>query len=249
MPISWDVSTVSDRFYCPTLTGAEKVVLQGDEARHLARVSRRKPGDRVEIFDGRGRGVQAQIESIQRDEVWLTVLHEVQDRVQSINLHLFVAPPKGDRFDWLVEKATELGIASLTPIRTSRTIVDPRSTKIDRLRRLVIESTKQCGRNNLMDLGESTPFSQILQNTSHEVRFLGHAEIRIDPTPLITPGGSVALAIGPEGGWTYEELGAARQAAWLPVPFGPTRLRIETAAIVGAASLFDRVSRTGSVAV
>ena len=129
--------TLADRFYCPDSPVNGRVLLEGDEARHLIRVRRVARGECVEIFDGRGSAIRAEVADLGRDRVELVVLGPaVSIREPRCLLTLATAVPKGERFDWLVEKATELGVARLTPIVTERSVVDPRSAKLDRLRRV-----------------------------------------------------------------------------------------------------------------
>lgn len=234
---------MADRFFAPELPAAGSVALTGDEARHLARVARREVGDLVEVFDGQGRGFVACIELIERDRVVLALGSAILDRRASLDLSLLVAVPKGDRIDWLVEKATELGVTRLVPLKTERSVVDPRAAKIERLRRAVIEASKQCGRNRLMILDEPTSLSHLLLTEKSPIRLLADAG-GLPPSrwPVVSAGSRVALAVGPEGGWTDEERRLAAEYGWIIVGLGPTRLRVETAAIAGSTILFSRVS-------
>ena len=229
---------MADRFYRPDLSPTGPIVLEGDEAKHLAKVARRDVGDQVEVFDGRGLGVLARVGSIARDRVVLTNEGPIPDRRAPLELTLCVAPPKGERFDWLVEKATEIGVVRLVPIRAQRSVVDPRAGKLDRLRRVVVEACKQCGRNRLMTIAEPVAFAAMVREVQSETRLL--AEIGgFSPRAMSgrTEGRAVTLAIGPEGGWTTTERNLARDSGWREIDLGATRLRVETAAIVGAAVL------------
>ena len=144
---------MSQRFYCPDPPRDGRYRLPADEARHLARVCRHVPGDRVEIFDGKGFATTALIVEIGKDSAVLVAqglpIHEL---TSPCSLTLATAIPKGDRFDWLVEKATELGITRLIPLVTEHSVVDPRDSKLERLRRTIIEASKQSRRNRLMVL-------------------------------------------------------------------------------------------------
>ena len=222
--------------------------LEGDEARHLARVARHQVGDLVEIFSGQGDGFLAQVMEIQKDSVELAVREPVPDRLASLELTLLVAPPKGDRFDWIVEKATELGVSRLVPILCGRSVVDPRLSKIERLKRAIIEASKQCGRTRLMTLDRPTAFSSVIsQETDSPRLFADFGGIPPHSWPKFAAGTKVSLAIGPEGGWTDEERQHAVTAGWVVVGLGQTRLRVETAAVVGAAIVFSRlISEDGS---
>ncbi len=230
---------MADRYFTPSPIRPGRITLSGDEAKHLVRVARRQVGDVVEIFDGRGNGALAKVLSTERDAVVLEVGNPVPDRDPDLSLTLAVAVPKGERFDWLVEKATELGVARLVPLRAERSVVDPRSAKLDRLRRVIVEASKQCGRNRLMILDEPRTLRDYLENEPSNRRFLanqGGMEIR--QWPPTGPDRTTALAIGPEGGWTAAEVDQATALGWIPAGLGTTRLRVETAAIAGAAVLF-----------
>ena len=232
---------MADRFYCPDPPVDGRLTLAGDEARHLARVRRVGAGEVVVTFDGRGAAWRAEVRGIGRDRVELAVLGPADPgRVASCDLTLATALPKGDRVDWLVEKATELGVARLMPLLTERSVVDPRAGKLDRLRRLVVEAAKQCGRARLMEIADPAPWPDLVGRDSTPIRLIAH------------PGGSPAsawpragttraatLAIGPEGGFTDAEVDAARAAGWVPAGLGATLLRIETAGLAGAAVLLS----------
>ena len=233
---------MADRFFAPDLPKNGLIRLEGDEARHLARVARRQVGDLVEIFSGNGDGFLAQVMEIHKDHVDLAVREPVIDRRAALELTLLVAPPKGDRFDWIVEKATELGVCRLIPILCDRSVVDPRLSKIERLKRVVIESTKQCGRNQLMTLDRPAAFSSVVSLGANTSRLFADAG-GISPQfwPKFSANDQVSLAIGPEGGWTDEERQVALDAGWIAVGLGQTRLRVETAAIAGVAIVFSRL--------
>ena len=157
---------MAERFHCPNATaGATEITLQGDEAHHLARVRRVKDVEFVELFDGNGFATRAEVLSRQKDKVYLRAVGTaLPDRIAPVALTLATAVPKGDRFDWLIEKAVEIGVEVLVPILTERSAVDPRMAKLDRLRRAVIESSKQCGRNRLMRIEPTVPWEAFLRS-------------------------------------------------------------------------------------
>src|SRR4051794_10846941 len=168
-------TTLADRFYCPTPPVDGRSTLEGDEARHLIRVRRVEQGETVEVFDGRGSAYRAEVSVLGRDRVDLTILGSAPPgRRSGCRLTLATCVPKGDRFDWLVEKATELGVARLIPLVTDRSVVDPRSSKLDRLRRVVIEAAKQSNRDLLMDLDSPTPWSRLVHSIEMGVKLMAH---------------------------------------------------------------------------
>ncbi len=230
---------MAERFYCPEGWHHGRATLVGDEAKHLARVSRIELGETVELFDGKGLIATGEVSLIDRDRVELVVT-DIRPGTRDLDFPLVLAAavPKGDRFDWLVEKATELGVARLVPIIARRSAVDPRSAKIDRLRRRVVEACKQSGRSRLMDLDEPTRWDAWLGSSSSELS----TKLIADPLggPIGTgldAAGGVAIAVGPEGGFAPEEVDAAVRAGYRPVSLGPTILRVETAALAGCAAV------------
>jgi 16S rRNA (uracil1498-N3)-methyltransferase len=194
----------------------------------------------VEVFDGEGSAVDAEVTAHGKGWVDLAVVGDpLPDRVTPCRLTLATAVPKGERFDWLVEKATELGVDRVVPIVTERSVVDPRGTKLDRLRRSIVEASKQCGRNRLMVLEQPLPWSVWLAAPGAAgLRLVAHPG-GLPPCswPQVRLGGAAVLAIGPEGGFTDDEIEAARAAGWQRASLGATLLRVETAGIVGCAMI------------
>src|SRR5262245_34251259 len=144
---------MAERFYvnCPLQPGLVEV--RGAEAHHLAVVCRVHPGDPVRLFNGDGREYPARVTAVTRRSVTVDVLGvESPRRELGFRLEVAAPLPKGDRAQFLVEKLTELGAASFVPLRTQRSVVHPRETRLDKLERHVIEASKQCGRNVLMEV-------------------------------------------------------------------------------------------------
>ncbi len=240
---------MADRFYCPDPPVDGLAILGGDEARHLGRVRRVATGEVVELFDGRGASFQAEVVALGRDRVELRVIGPaVSLPPPALALTLATAVPKGDHFDWLVDKATELGVSRLVPIVTERSVVDPRSAKMDRLRRAVVEAAKQCRRDRLMDLDEPKPWAKLSRSISADHRLIAHSGgipiARVARS--IRRGESAALAIGPEGGFSPAEVEEAEREGWRTVGLGPTVLRVETAALVASALLLGLADAGGS---
>jgi 16S rRNA (uracil1498-N3)-methyltransferase len=233
---------MAERFYCPDASahaGAGRALeLVGDEARHLRKVLRVEVGAFVEVFDGNGFATRAEVVSMEKDRVELKAEGPpLPGREPLVQITLATAVPKGERLDWLVEKATELGVSRLVPLLTERSVVDPREGKLDRLRRAVIEASKQCGRNRLMEIDRPTPWADLLIVTGEDdVRLTAHpGRRRFAAWPLPRAGKPVVVAVGPEGGFTDSEIEAARAAGWVAVGLGAPLLRIETAGIAACA--------------
>ena len=235
-----------DRYFVETPITGPNARLEGSEAHHLAHVMRAKPGQQVTLFDGSGAEFEAQIESVGRSSVELAIVQRVEvDRELARRITLAVALPKGDRQRWLVEKATELGVARLVPLITSRGVAQPVEAAVARLRRIVIEASKQCGRNRLMEISRAVGFGEFVRwELGGAERWIAQpSDERGGASQAVRsqaePGNENALvvAIGPEGGFTDAEVRLAIDAGFLAVDFGPRILRVETAAIAVAAQV------------
>lgn len=229
---------MSERFFVAPPVAGERVELTGDEARHLANVMRAKAGDDVMLFDGSGAEFDARVTSIGPRAVGLTILQRREaSRELPFELTLAVALPKGERQKWLVEKATELGVTRFVPLISRRGVAQPTAATIERLRRTVIEASKQCGRNRLMEIAAPTSAEELFAAAGTDfMRFVANPGGEAWPAGLVA-GANVIAAIGPEGGFASDELQTARQSGWKLVSLGPRILRVETAALALAAWL------------
>ncbi len=233
---------MADRYFSETPISEDRALLVGAEAHHLVHVIRAKPGTRVVLFDGSGVEFIARVERIDRSEVQLAVLSRQEvDRELPEELTLGVALPKGDRQRWLVEKAVELGVGWIVPLWTARSVAQPVEQALKRLRRTVIESSKQCGRNRLMEIAEPRAWADYVADTAESpCRLLAQPHGRqtvagpLSAADLLSP---VFLAVGPEGGFSDAEVSLAVAAGWQMIDLGPRILRVETAAILLVATV------------
>ncbi|MCA9188868.1 MAG: RsmE family RNA methyltransferase [Pirellulaceae bacterium] len=233
------------RFYCETAIEGSTARLDGSEAHHLLHVLRGQVGDEVLLFDGHGAEFTARIENCARSEVMLQVLarHDV-DRELSIILTLGVSLPKGERQRWMVEKCVELGVHSLVPLVTKRSVAQPTGKALDRLRRAVIEASKQCGRNRLMAISEPQHWHSWCRTSCTADAYVAHP-YPCENTPTVTldelhlryarSSAMISMAVGPEGGLTDDEIEQVTAGEGQLLSLGPRILRVETAAIVIAA--------------
>jgi 16S rRNA (uracil1498-N3)-methyltransferase len=223
---------MADRFHIDSDISPGILVLRGPEAHHLAAVSRARAGDAVRLFNGDGREYPAVITEVARRDVTLEVSAGIEvSREAAHRVVAACALPKGDRGQFLVEKLTELGVAELILITTSRTVVHAGEAKVDKLRRYVIEASKQCGRNVLMRVSEPRPWSQVVRDGSlPAARWVAHVGAEGQGVS-----GECVFAVGPEGGFTDAEVDEARAAGWRVIGLGPRVLRVETAALALAA--------------
>lgn len=220
-------------------------MLVGSEAQHVAKVMRAGVGDALVLFDGSGSEFDATITALSRQTVELEVIARREvDREASRAIHIGVALPKGDRQQFLIEKLTELGVAGITPLVCERSVAQPVEAALARIERWVIEASKQCGRNRLMQVTPPQRWSEFVSMPTDAMRLVAHP----GETPLAALGsqqtGPVIVAVGPEGGLTDGEVALARKQGWQPVSLGPRILRVETAAIalatlLGAAEPID----------
>lgn len=222
------------RFYLPQSFESDAIRLTGAEAHHLSRVLRFQAGDEITLFDGQGHEARARIEAIAANTVELAVLERTIDmQPAESSLTVAAAVPKGERFDWLVEKATELGVARLVPLITARSVVHPGDSKLERLRRTIVEASKQCGRSRLMELTAPVEWSKLVADEFNSGKNVWVADPSGEPLlPALaeTPRPTL-VAIGPEGGFTAGELELAARQGARPVGLGSHILRVETAAI------------------
>lgn len=222
---------MAERFYHPQLQTGE-IRLSPEESQHV-RVSRLRVGDDVILFDGQGHEGYGTIVRCDRREVVVRV-REIASVSRELThpLVLCVPLPHGERQRWLVEKATELGVTRLVPIITRFSDAHSRGAKVDRLRRWVIEASKQCGRTLLMTVDTPAEWEQVRASMGGLTRYFCHpSEGFLWEEPPQSPSGMV-IAVGPEGGWSEEEVEDARSGGWTVVGLGPTILRVETAALV-----------------
>lgn len=232
---------MADRYFVTPRIESDRAALRDDEAHHLAHVMRAKPGDPIIVFDGGGAEWLARVTRLRRNEVDLELIERRDcDRELSAEVTLAVALPKGDRQRWLVEKSVELGVRRIVPLTTDRGVAQPVEKALERLRRAVIEASKQCGRNRLMKIAAPHPWPEYCATAAaaNGLRVaadpLGGDDLGRLIETLQTPGrlGSLVFAVGPEGGWTDDERHCAAAHGWRTVSLGPRILRIETAALL-----------------
>lgn len=204
-----------------------------DETRHLTQVLRNKTGDEVHFVDGKGGQYTGIIMEAGKRGARATILHSHIQQDRSYQLHLAVAPTKNiNRLEWLLEKATELGVEVITPVRcahSERTKVRP-----DRLERILLSAMKQSLQAHLPRLRELQPLEDFLMQDHRGQGFI--AWCGAEDLPRLQHnyrrGEDVTLLIGPEGDFTPEEVRLAKDRGYEPVSLGPNRLRTETAALV-----------------
>jgi 16S rRNA (uracil1498-N3)-methyltransferase len=229
------------RFFLAADAWASEVWLDGDEGRHLARVMRAEPGDRVAVFDGRGRSAVARVLEVNRATVRLELGEPgIAPEPQPV-VTLAQAIPKGRTMDALVQKAVELGVAAIQPLVTRRTVARPDGPAAARKwRRVALEACKQCGQDWLPTLNEPVGLETWLdslpgQGNDDELRLIaslaeGARPMRELLRETARPA-RVVILVGPEGDFAHEETARALDAGFSPLSLGPLVLRVETASV------------------
>lgn len=223
------------------------VTLGGDEAHHLIHVMRVREGEPLILFDGSGAEFDTEITHVKKKELTAEIhARRVEDRESSVCVTIAAALPKGDRQRWLVEKLVELGAAEFLPLEAERSVAKAGDAAASRMNRVVVEASKQCGRNTLMQLAEpkstktlfSSDFTQAEEN-AETLKLIAHPNGKGLMELLEAPenqGRRVLAAIGPEGGFSDTEVENALNSGWVPVSLGKRILRTETAAIMVCAA-------------
>jgi len=228
------------RVYVDTpVVAGKRLVVEGSAANHITRVLRLRSGDELTVFDGSGGEFGARIEEFRKDSVVIGVddHRTLEDRESPLSLTLAQGVSRGERMDWIIQKATELGASRIVPVFTRRSVVrlDDKQAKrkLQHWRAITVAACEQCGRNRLPDLATPVEFFDVLPATftpgSTRLLLSPHAELRIDDLHDIQ--GGVTVLIGPEGGLDEVEQEAAIAAGFKAVRMGPRTLRTETAAI------------------
>ncbi len=219
------------------LAAGSRQTIEGEAANHITRVLRLRPGDPLILFDGRGGEHAARIEGLRKNAVIVAVAaHEPTDRESPLSLTLAQGLSRGERMDWVVQKAAELGVTRIIPVLTERTVVklDARQAqrRLSHWRGIAVAACEQSGRNRIPDIGAPLDLRAFLRDADTDATRLllcPTAAQRIDS--LTPPGRQVIVLIGPEGGLTDPEQRAASAAGFLAVKLGPRVLRTETAAV------------------
>ena len=224
--------------------------LTGEQAAHLARVLRAEPGQVFDVVAG-GFLHRAQITSVAEDRI-VFELHEELESDAALPLHLLLAVFKFDHMEWAIEKATELGVGRVTPVvarRTEKHLAQAAAKRVERWRRIALEASKQSRRTTVPEIADPVGLKQALEREQSPTRILlSETEQGTTLAAVLTKAktstqeSDTALAIGPEGGWTSEEMALFAEYQWQPVTLGPRILRAETAAIAAIAIVSSHLS-------
>jgi 16S rRNA (uracil1498-N3)-methyltransferase len=224
------------RFFVEQIRGG-LAELRGEEARHLTRVLRVEAGRQFEISDNSAAWL-AEVAEARGERVVFRILSPLSDPEPPVRITLVAALFKFDRFEWMVEKATELGVERIQPVEAARSdkgLFEASRKRAERWRRIAREASQQSRRLRLPEIADALPLARAFETAAGARYFLDEAGAPALVSVLDRSQPQVSLAVGPEGGWTDAERELARQAGWLPAGLGAGILRAETAAVAGLA--------------
>jgi len=237
-----DNNKMNPRFFCaaPMRVGST-LQLPTDIAHHAVRVLRLRTGAPIVLFDGRGGEYRARLQGEGRDATAVIEAHDPVERESPVRLTLVQALPAGDKLDWIVEKAVELGVSAILPVIAERSVVrlsgERAEKRLAHLRGVVRAACEQCGRNRLPVVEPIETLGTCLSRS----RAWPGLRLVLSPEGAGALAGSpstprnVSLLVGPEGGWSDAELKAIRGAGWEAMALGPRILRTETAGLAALA--------------
>ncbi|WP_367874104.1 16S rRNA (uracil(1498)-N(3))-methyltransferase [Luteolibacter sp. Populi] len=233
------------RFHLPPEAWLTNPALTGEEAKHAAQVMRLRSGDSITVFDGLGRSAPAEVTTVSKSEIRLLLGEPVQAPPLRPAICLAQAVPKGKTMDLIVQKAVELGVSSIQPLITRRTIVqvdeDDADRKAAKWQRVALEACKQCGQDLIPRIEPPKTFAEWLPHAGEGIKIVASLYPGTRPLKEILRAfaapGQAALLIGPEGDFTEDEAAAAIAAGFQAATLGLIVLRAETAAFFGISAL------------
>ena len=218
-------------FYAPNIN--HEAILPEEESLHAVKVLRLTTGSESTIYDGIGNAFQARITHPHPKRCGVELLSKTESPNPKARIHIAIAPTKNiERIEWFIEKATEIGIHTITPLLCRHS--ERKQINIDRLHKIIVSACKQSKNPLFPVLNELCTFEQLIATTQEPQRFIAHCYEQ-DKKQLYTelkPTADVLILIGPEGDFSEEEVSTALQAGIIPATLGNTRLRTETAGLV-----------------
>ncbi len=217
-------------FYCPELTKGA-LHLNNEESRHCIKVLRKKNGDVIHLIDGQGNFYEVKINLASQKKVGFEILKTWKEEKRPYKLHIAIAPTKNmDRFEWFLEKVTEIGIDEVTPLFCDRS--ERKTIKEERLNKILLSATKQSLKAKLPLLNDASSFHEFVTKTHDSHTFIAHCEDQNKESLKSMTSSNPTILIGPEGDFSPEEIRLALEHEFKPLHLGNARLRTETAGIV-----------------
>ena len=224
-----------NRYYLPA-DQWPTLLLTGDEAHHCVRVLRQKVGDLIVVFDGRGKSLQCQIVSADKNQVSLKQDGEIEVQPRGLSLHLCQAIPKAGNMELIVQKAVELGVASVQPLMTENTVAKADDKKLQKWQRIALEACKQCGQNWLPEVKPVLHFNDWVGDREvSDIEIVAALDPRSEEVKSVLARlgqvASASLLVGPEGDFSQSEYDAVIGSGYQPISLGEIVLRVETATL------------------
>lgn len=226
-------------FYNPTIDeNTESFSFDKEESRHIIKVLRKKDSDILFVTNGLGYLFETKITLASDNKCTVEIISFKKETPKKYHLHLAVAPTKmNDRYEWFLEKATEIGIHEITPIicdRSERKVINP-----ERFEKIILSAMKQSNELFLPKLNNAITLKEFIKQKNEGLQLIAHCEETDKKTlkSVLKPNESVTLLIGPEGDFSEKEIALALENQFIPVSLGNTRLRTETAAVVACHSV------------
>jgi len=223
-------------FFCNNLILNGEVILSQEESYHAAQVLRMRNGDIIHLTDGLGHLFKGELINVDSKKSLVRIIEEINQKIGDKNLHIVIAPTKNiDRFEWFLEKATEMGIAEITPLLCRYS--ERKEIKTERLNKVIVAAAKQSHHFMFPVLNSIVKFDDFIKSNSTENKFIAHCESseKNDFGKAVIGKKSTILLIGPEGDFSEQEIQSAISNNYLPVSLGESRLRTETAGIYACA--------------
>lgn len=228
------------RYFCTSLAG-DTALLEGDEARHLAKVMRAKPGDEVILCDGAGTDCTARVTLASPDRVELEILERRASAAEpATRVTLYVGYPKQDKLEWIIQKGVELGAARIVPFFCRSCVAKPKKEedKNQRYQRIALEAAKQSGRGLVPTVELPLSYNQLLQRLAgHDAALFCYERGGRPLKDCIAGAKDIAIITGPEGGFFPDEAEAAQNAGANWIGLGPRILRCETAPLAALSAV------------
>lgn len=237
------------KFFVSKQQIANQITILDEDAKHIKTVLRAKPGEEMTVCDGEGTDYFCKINAVAEKEILLDILEKKPCQTEpAVKITLFQGLPKADKMDMIIQKCVELGIDSIVPVVTERTIVKldkKEQKKIQRWQKIAESAAKQSGRGKIPCIQNVLSFSQAIEESkklcSAVIPYEKELQRGIKEFVKTFSGDTLGLFIGPEGGFSLEEIQQAQKEGILPITLGKTILRTETAAIVATAILLHEL--------
>ena len=226
-------------FYNPNINNdSESFSFDKEESKHIIKVLRKKDTDILYVTNGLGDLFTTEITLASDSKCTVRIVSVVKSEQPKYQLHLAVAPTKlNDRYEWFLEKATEIGVTEITPIICDHS--ERKQIKTERFDKIIQSAIKQSNQYFLPKLNEPISFKDFMKNKNEDVKLIAHCEETNKKSlkEIIRPNENITLLIGPEGDFSEKEIKLAIENKYIPISLGNTRLRTETAAIVASHSV------------